>query len=250
MGSPQARRVTARTLLSLLAIALTLLGAEQAAGQTPPDIQFTALSPANGGTVQLGPDEDVSYRWHIDWPGDIPASTVIVAVRTGMDPALAQGSTETHACPADNINCWVYTPNFSYGPPWGRTFYWQVRISGGGTSAESSVYSFRAISEADRRAPRVQALRGTARRGTIGRFRVRASDDRGAVRLRAEVRWGRHVVLRGRLALQAVAWARPVVFLTARPLNRRLPRGMYRFCVTAWDASGNSRRSCVGYRIR
>jgi hypothetical protein len=47
-----------------------------------------------------------------------------------------------------------------------------------------------------------------------------------------------------------VAWGTPLEFWSKKPLSRALPRGTYTFCVTVWDRTGNSAKSCAPYRIR
>jgi hypothetical protein len=100
----------------------------------------------------------------------------------------------------------------------------------------------------DEVAPKVRALWSKGRAGQILRLRYRVSDDSGESRERVRILRGRAVV--AVLPTNFAENARGVTYWVSwRP--PRAARGLYRFCVEAWDRSENrSTRSCASLRIR
>ena len=72
----------------------------------------------------------------------------------------------------------------------------------------------------------------------------------GEARLRAVLSYRTLPVLDGRTQFAPVSWTVRTRFYSIRPLSRRLPAGIYKICITAWDRAGNQGRSCARYRVR
>jgi hypothetical protein len=234
-------------LLAVLAIAAVgpMPGGAGTAQTGVPQVSLTA--PANGALVQ---GNAVTFAWRVDWSQPPPTGTVIVVHRLATDPGFTQMvSTNTQACPVTNVNCWTsYKPNASYK---GR-YYWQVTLTGA-AEATSDTWMFTAVEpqpEVDRTRPYVLTLNGSARRGKRAFFSAKVRDNSGEVRMRALLTYRGLPVLEGRTPFAPVYWRAPQRFHSTRPLSRRLPAGIYKICITAWDKAGNQGRSCARYRVR
>ena len=100
---------------------------------------------------------------------------------------------------------------------------------------------------ADTRAPRVQALAARGRQGRRLRLRYRVSDASGRTREQLWLYRGRRVIAAMRTRLRTTRAGAVYGFRWRAP--RRGVKGL-RFCVRAWDASGNaSARSCAAARV-
>ena len=231
-------------LVSATAITLATAGPAVAA----PTI--TLLAPSNGSTVTIKPGEYITYRWQVNWPDAPPQGIVITHWELSSDPYFGPGQiigTEGQSCSAQNYACWTsWAPPRAYGPPYGKTFYWRVVFNG----TPSAVGSFRVMLAPDLVKPRVRAYGGSARRGTTAHFMARVEDDRGPVRYRASLEWHGIPILARSFPFLTTVWTAPLDFWSARPLPRRMRRGRYQFCITAWDKAGNRARNCALYRIR
>jgi hypothetical protein len=232
-------------LATFAVVAVVLLpgGAGAAPADTP---QITLLSPANGALVR---GDGVAFSWRVDWLQPPPTGTVIVVHKLATDPALSQNATTTtQACPVSNVNCWsTFKPNASYK---GR-YYWQVSLVGA-AEAVSPTWMFSASEPpptVDRTRPYVRTYAGSARRGSRAYFTAQVRDNSGEARMRALLTYRGLRVLEGRTAFARVDWRVKQRFYSIRPLSRRLPAGIYKICVTAWDRAGNQGRSCARYRI-
>ena len=100
----------------------------------------------------------------------------------------------------------------------------------------------------DRKRPQVKALSSTGTRGKIAQLRYTVSDDSGRTREQVTVVKGRRTIFRHSTKLQ------PSDPHAAYKVEWRVPRsvhGALRFCVRAWDPSGNrAGPSCASLRIR
>lgn len=207
---------------------------------------ITLLTPANGSVVH-GP---VRFSFRVDWPGAPTTGTAVYSLRRGTDPGLTQNVVnETHACPMSDVNCWGgYQPN---GELEGR-FYWQVTMVAPVVAA-SPVWMFtgmKAPVAVDTVKPYVRTFTGSARRGARAHFKAKVRDNTGEVRMRALLTYRGLPVLEGRTQFARVDWRITQQFFSIRPLSRRLPAGIYKICITAWDRAGNQGRSCARYRVR
>ena len=230
--------------------ALSLLGHQHAAA---PGVSL--LSPANGATVvhtgQLG--SAPTFGWRIDWAGAPAGGPVVIVLRTASDPALTLNAIEnTFSCRVRDVNC---TTSFRPNRVYSGAYYWRVTVRGA-VQAASATWSFTGIRRGgvptgpDRVKPRVQALAGVAQRGQTPFFTARVTDDSGVARARATLMRKGHEVARGSAAFRAVSWQHKLTLYARRPLARRIARGTYTLCVTAWDRAGNPARDCAAYRVR
>lgn len=241
------RAARAVPFLAVVAIAAAgpLPGGAGVAQTTVP--QITLLTPANGALVQ---GDAVTFTWRIDWVQPPSDGVVIVMHKIARDAAFTQNAiTSTKGCPATNLNCWAsFKPHSGYK---GR-YYWQVSVSGAG-QATSATWMFTAVEPlpaVDRTRPYVRTLSGSARRGTRAFFAAQVRDNKGEVRMRALLTYRGLTVLEGRTPFARVVWTVKQRFHSIRPLSRRLPAGVYKICITAWDRAGNQGRSCARYRVR
>ena len=236
---------------ALAAVLVTaLLGFAPAAAASAP--QIALLTPANGATLAFPAygDGTTTFSWHVNW--DLPESTTVM-FELGTDPNFVPGSFtgENFFCPAPNPNCTTsFAPPRSYSPPFPKVFYWRVGLTTSAGVVWSATSTFRVIDKVDRTKPRVRVLPGSARRGQRAHLLVRASDDRGRVRLKVTLGYRGHTLCSGRMPLTATYWADPLFFVTTRPLPRLLPAGRYTACARAWDQAGNTAYSCTTYRVR
>ena len=246
-------RRLARTIPFLAVAALAAAGPlPSGAGTTlttPP--QITLLAPANGAVVESSAETPypVEFKWSVDW-SQPPASGVIISVKWATDPGFTQSvSGGNQFCPATNVNCWTsFHPNTKFE---GR-YYWKVTIAGG-EPAESATWMFTGVEappKPDRTRPYVRTFSGSAKRGKRAFFSARVRDNLGEARLRAVLSYRTLPVLDGRTQFTPVAWTVRTRFYSIRPLSRRLPAGIYKICITAWDRAGNQGRSCARYRVR
>ena len=123
----------------------------------------------------------------------------------------------------------------------------------GAAQATSATWMFMAVEpapEVDRIRPYVRTYSGSAKRGTRAIFIAQVRDNTGQVRMRALLSYRGLPVLEGRTQFSLVVWRVRQRFHSIRPLPRRLPVGVYKICVTAWDRAGNQGRSCARYRVR
>jgi Thrombospondin type 3 repeat len=278
--------IRSTALPALLASALLLGAAEPAhADGTAP--QITLLGPTDGAvfqsSIELGPTP-VTFRWRIDWQPTTP-EPLTISWRMADDANFTQNVVgETRVCPAGIVNCWT-----SYTPPriYVHKYYWKVVITTP-VQTESSVWTLSGkppppppdtdrdglpnakdncprrrnptqidsddngrgdACDPDRKRPRVRALAGSAKRGTTAYFEVRVGDNFSLVRLRAILSYRGRAVLAGVMPEAPVNWTQPETFTSVRPLSPRLPAGMYRICVKAWDAAGHSASDCAPYRV-
>lgn len=238
-----AARIRAVPLVLLSACALA--GSAQAPAQVAQPT-VTLLSPGNGTLVE----GVAAFRWHVDSP--TPASSGVVAVthQVATDLAFTQEvTTTTQSCPAANPNCWTtHRPTRS---PAGRR-YWRVSVSGALT-ATSRTWMFMGVAARatpDRARPRVRAYPGAARRGRKAVFVARVADDRGEARMQVDLAYRNQPVFRTMTLLKPVRWSVKQRFDSRFRLARSLQPGPYRFCVTAWDRTGNRAKSCARYAIR
>ena len=155
-------------------------------------------------------------------------------------------TTENQTCAFDNLSCFTsFTPHMVYS----GAYYWQVSVVSP-VQASSPVWMFTGEKPVDRTPPRVRALPGAAVRGKTAFFSARVSDDSGEVRMRAELSYQGHPVIGGDFGYARVSWSQLEQFWSKHPLDRSLPAGTYRSCLTVWDRAGNSARSCAAYRVR
>ena len=240
---PLLRRLGATVVVAIAAFLVT--SAPAIAAPT-----VTLLAPSNGQTITVQPGQLITYKWQVGWP-DAPAQGTVTSYwELATDPSFSPASmygTDGMSCTLPNYACWtsLAAPK-SYGPPWGRTFYWRVTFNG----VTSAVGSFRVLLAPDLVKPRVRAYGGSARRGTVAHFMARAADNRGPVRLRATLEWRGLTVLGSSFPFSNTVWSAPLTFYSKGPLPRRMPAGRYQFCITAWDQAANRARSCALYRIR
>ena len=238
--------------IALFVTSLALAGASGAAVSVRADgaaPQITLLAPANESEVP----SDVSlktyptFKWRVDWTQPPTSGVVVYSFKIATDPALTQNvTTENQTCAFDNLSCFTsFTPHMVYT----GTYYWQVSVVSP-VQAASPVWLFAGTKPVDRTPPRVRALPGAGARGKTAFFSARVSDDSGEVRMRAELSYEGHPVLGGDFGFTHVSWTRLEQFWSKRPLDRSLPAGTYRSCLTAWDRAGNSAHSCAAYRVR
>ena len=102
----------------------------------------------------------------------------------------------------------------------------------------------------DRVRPRVRVAPGWATRGQPAFVTLRATDDRGFLRLHIWLAYQGHPVTSGWFTGTSLSWRDEYTFLTDGALPRALPAGTYRACAKVWDRAGNSAASCVRYRVR
>jgi hypothetical protein len=247
------RREPPEVILHAAALVLTALS--PLGHQTVASPGVSLLTPANGATVvhtgQLG--SAPTFGWRIDWASAPAGGPVVIVLRTASDPALTLNATEnTFSCRVRDVNCTTsFRPNRIYS----GAYYWRVSVRGA-VQAASETWSFTGIRRGgvptgpDRVKPRVQALTGVAQRGQTPFFTARIDDDSGLARVRATLMRKGHEVARGSAAFRAVSWLHKQTLYARRPLARRIVRGAYTLCVTAWDRAGNSARDCTPYRVR
>jgi hypothetical protein len=101
----------------------------------------------------------------------------------------------------------------------------------------------------DRTRPYVRTFSGSAKRGKRAFFTAQVRDNKGEVRMRALLSYRGLPVLEGRTRFARVVWTVRQRFYSIRPMPRRLPAGIYKICITAWDRAGNQGRSCARYRV-
>jgi hypothetical protein len=239
-------RRAARAIPLLAVLAVAAAGPLPVGAQTPAPPQITLLTPANGALVQGNP----TFTWRVDWPQGPPSGTVILVHKIANDPGLTQNLTvSTYGCPATDLSaCTSHRVNATYK---GR-YYWQVSMVGAaeGTSATFMFTAAEPPPAVDRIKPYVRTFSGSARRGTRAHFSAQVRDNTGEVRMRALLTYRGLPVLEGRTQFAPVTWRVKQRFYSIRPLSRRLPRGIYKICITAWDRAGNQGRSCARYRVR
>jgi hypothetical protein len=234
---------------ALAVIVVVAAVASSAGAASAPAISL--LSPADGATVVSSAATRPTFSWRLDFPEPQQGRIIweIAADRSFSKDA----ETLSQFCETD-VNCWTsVTPQEVWSPPRGHVWYWRVGFtSATGTTVYSATWSFSALSStgADRTAPRVQVLAGSARRGTRAGVVARVADDRLFVRVLVTlVRSGR-VRFGERFSVANSRWTRPVTFRMRSPLPRALPGGRYAACVTATDRAGNHARSCARYVVR
>jgi hypothetical protein len=239
-------------LLVLLA-GLALIGSAAAPAQVGrPTVAL--LAPGNGALLEgaASTAASVTFTWRVDGlPTNVAGGNVTVTHRIGTDPTFTTGVTTTsQTCPAQNVNCWASaTPKRSYAV--GR-YFWQVTLSGA-VSATSPTWLFLAAAarpKPDRARPKVQAFAGSAKRGKRAFFVARVGDDHGEARMQVELLYRHQLVFRAMTLLRPVRWTVKQRFDSRVRLPRTMPPGRYRFCLTAWDRTGNHAASCARYTVR
>jgi hypothetical protein len=123
----------------------------------------------------------------------------------------------------------------------------------GAAEARSATWMFMGVEPRpafDRSRPRVRTFWGSARRGKRAFFYAQVRDNLGEVRMLTVLIYRGLPVLEGKHALQARQLAGPAAVPQPAALSRRMPAGIYKICVTAWDRAGNKGRSCARYRVR
>jgi hypothetical protein len=179
-----------------------------------------------------------TFTWRIDWP-DVATSTqnstILVTVTTATDQWFTQGVTEdTHTCPVQNLNCWSYSSRTVWGMKPGTTWYWRVGVDTSHGFVYSPTASFTAGPPPDHTAPRVQAIPGKAKRGTIADVSVRAADTPvDEVRFRISISGPRGTLFEAPSDFMAVGWGHVTRLQTTSPLPKSAKAGRYRICVTA-----------------
>jgi hypothetical protein len=236
----------AAPLLAVLALAAAgpLPGVAGTNQTTAPRITLTAPTPGAQVTGR------VTFSWRVDWHQPPASGTVILVHRIGTDPGLTQNvTTSTYGCPVTDLSrCLSHSPNASYR---GR-HYWQVSMVGA-AEARSATWMFMGVEPRpafDRSRPRVRTFWGSARRGKRAFFFAQVRDNLGEVRMLTVLIYRGLPVLEGNTPFKRVSWRARQRFHSQRPLSRRMPAGVYKICVTAWDRAGNKGRSCARYRIR
>ncbi len=219
-------RRAARTIpfLAVAAIAAAgpLPGGAGIAQTTPP--QITLLAPANGAIVEDSPEKPnaVEFKWRVDWSQPPTVGAVIISVKWATDPGFTENvSGGNQTCPVTNVNCWT---SFSPNHTWKGRYYWKVTVASD-QPAESATWMFSAF------------------------FTAQVRDNKGEVRMRALLSYRGLPVLEGRTRFAPVVWTVRQRFYSIRPMPRRLPAGIYKICITAWDRAGNQGRSCARYRV-
>jgi hypothetical protein len=233
-----------RIVLPVLLAGIAATGAGAAPGQVAQPA-ITLLSPGNGTLVEGA----VAFGWRVDSAANV-SGAVTVTHQVASDIAITQEvTTTTRQCPAGNPNCWTtFRPSRSLA---GRR-YWRVSLSGAAT-ATSRTWMFMggtARATPDRARPRVRAYPGAARRGRKAVFVARVADDRGEARMQVDLAYRNQPVFRTMTLLKPVRWSVRQRFDSRIRLARSLHPGSYRFCVTAWDRTGNRAKSCARYAIR
>lgn len=228
------------------------------AGARPADDPtITLLTPGQGSPVYSASwlNSYPTFTWRIDWPDvatSTQGSTVLVTVTTATDQWFTQNVTqENDMCPVQNLNCWSYAPHVVWGMKPGTTWYWRVGVDTSHGFVYSQTSSFMAGPPPDHTPPRVQAIAGRARRGTIADVNVRAADTPvSQVRFRISISGKGHTLFDGPSDFMAVGWGHLTHLSTSTPLPKTAPPGRYRICVTAWDHAGNkSPRACATYVV-
>ena len=246
-------RIAVRTIpfLAVAAIAAAgpLPGGAGIAQTSPP--QITLLAPANGAIVEDSPEKPnaVEFKWRVDWSQPPAVGAVIISVKWATDPGFTENvSGGNQTCPVANVNCWT---SFSPNHTWKGRYYWKVTVASE-QPAESATWMFTGVEappKPDRTRPYVRTLSGSAKRGKRAFFSARVRDNKGEVRMRAVLSYRALPVLEGRTRFAPVAWSVRQRFYSIRPLPRRLPAGIYKICITAWDRAGNQGHSCARYRV-
>lgn len=281
------RKLLRGSLLVAGVAGVLLVGSASPARAETTSPQIVLLGPTDGATIYTSMDNPiwVTFSWRIDWQ---PPTTdpVIISLKVADDPYFTQNVTgENHSCPAETVNCWTsFAPRRVYS----HRYYWRVSIVAP-VQADSAVWSFTGAPppppadtdrdglpntkdncprvknptqidsdangrgdacDPDRKRPRVQAMAGSAKRGTTAYFEVRVGDNWHIVRLRATLSYRGRAVIYGVSTNTPVNWTQPETFLSEKPLSRALPAGLYRVCVTAWDLAGNSAGDCAPYRVQ
>jgi hypothetical protein len=236
----------ARTRIVLIALVAGL--AAFGAGAAPAQVSqptVTLLAPGNGTLVEGA----VTFSWRVDSAAPV-SGAVAVTHQVASDIALTQDvTTTTRQCAAGNPNCWTtFKPSRAHA---GRR-YWRVSVSGAAT-ATSRTWMFMGVSARatpDRVRPRVRAYPGAGRRGRKAVFVARVADDRGEARMQVDLAYRNQPVFRTATLLKPVRWSVKQRFDSRFRLARSLHPGAYRFCVTAWDRTGNRAKSCARYTVR
>jgi hypothetical protein len=246
------RAARAVPVLAVLALAAGPLpsGAGTTQATSP---RITLIAPANGSLVRSSAElrNAVTFQWRVDWPQPSGAGAAIVSVKWATDPGFTQNvSGANQTCPVANLNCWTtFRPNHT----WAGRYYWKVEIAGLAQHVSSSSWRFTALEPArqfDRVKPYVRTFHGGAKRGRRAFFFARIRDNSGEARILAVLIHRGLPVLEGNTPYGPVSWRVRRRFHSIRPLSRRLPAGIYKICITAWDRAGNTGRSCARYRIR
>lgn len=238
-----ARAVPLLALFAAAAGGLLPAGAGAAGADTP---RITLTAPAPGTLVQ----GRVTFSWRVDWLQPPASGTVTLVHRIGTDPGLTQNvTTSTYGCPVTNLSaCLTHSPSASYK---GR-YYWQVSMVGA-AEARSATWMFMGTEPRpafDRFRPRVRTFWGSARRGKRAFFYAQVRDNLGEVRMLTVLIYRGLPVFESNTPFKRVSWRVRQRFHSMRPLSRRMPAGVYKICVTAWDRAGNKGRSCARYRVR
>jgi hypothetical protein len=227
-------------------IAVVGLAGSAGAASTP---TITLLAPTDHASVVSSTTTRPTFSWRLDFPE--PQQGRIVW-EIAADPGFSKDAeTLSQFCQTD-VNCWTsVTPQEVWSPPRGHVWYWRVGFTSATVTVYSPTWSFGALSSAgaDRSAPHVQVLPGSARRGTRAGVVARVADDRLFVRANVDLIRSHRVRFGQKFTIANSRWTHPVTFRMRSPLPRTLPAGRYAACITASDRAGNHARSCARYVI-
>jgi hypothetical protein len=154
----------------------------------------------------------------------------VIGSPAGFDLAVASSTTFGGAAGFDSAGEWPYT---IVAPPPGTT-----------TTAPTTTTT----GERDTTRPEVKALRSAGRRGRIAKLRYTVFDVGGRTREEVRVYRGARRIGLVRTGLGETRGSQ--IYVVSWRVPRSAPRAL-RFCVRAWDESGNrSRASCAPLAIR